>query len=114
MRSAILIFSLFSLASTPSHAVEDDLDAPPLPESPDLPPPVHSGEELEPDITIIRRGDKIIQEYRVNGQLYMVKIIPDAGPPYYLVDPDGDGNLDVRQSDMERNLNIPQWVILNW
>lgn len=96
-------------------------DAPPvpdgLPEPPDLPLPIESGEVLEPEepeITIKRRGAKTIQEYRINGALYMVKIVPDLGPPYYLIDTDGDGNMDVRQSNLERNLRIPQWVLLRW
>lgn len=89
-------------------------DAAPLPEPPDLPPPVESGEELEPDITIRREGDRMIQEYRINGRLYMVKITPDVGPPYYLIDPDGDGNLDVRRSDLEEGLRVPHWIIFKW
>ena len=87
------------------------------PEPPDLPLPIESGEVLEPDepeITIKRRGGKTIQEYRINGALYMVKIVPDIGPPYYLIDSDGDGNMDVRHSDLERNVKVPQWVLLRW
>ncbi len=93
---------------------EDDPAPLPFPEAPDLPPPLESGESLDPDITIIRRGKKTIQEYRVNGKLYMIKIVPDAGPPYYLVDSDGDGNMDVRRSDLEKGLQVPEWVIFSW
>ena len=38
-------------------------------------------------------GD-VISEYRVGGQLTMVKITPARGPTYYLMDTDGDGRLD--------------------
>ena len=38
-------------------------------------------------------GD-VISEYRVGGQLSMVKITPARGPTYYLMDTDGDGRLD--------------------
>ena len=38
-------------------------------------------------------GDTIA-EYRVAGQLHMVKITPARGPTYYLVDSNGDGRLD--------------------
>lgn len=85
-----------------------------VPETPEPPLPVQSGEELEPDITIIRKGDKTIQEYRQNGSLYMIKVIPDIGPPYYFVDYDGDGNLDVRRSDVETGMRINQWKIFSW
>jgi hypothetical protein len=84
------------------------------PEPPDLPMPVESGETLEPDITIIRRGEKTIQEYSVNGQIYMIKIIPDIGPAYYLIDKDGDGNMEVRGTDLDNGININQWQIYSW
>ncbi|CAL1241298.1 DUF2782 domain-containing protein [Candidatus Methylocalor cossyra] len=86
----------------------------PVPDPPELPPRVQSGEPMEPDITIIRRGEEVIEEYRINNRLYMVKIKPVIGPPYYLVDTNGDGNLDVRRSDNERGLQIPQWVLFSW
>lgn len=85
-----------------------------VPEPPDLPETVQSGENMEPDITIIKRGKETIQEYRINGKLYMVKITPSIGPPYYLVDNDGDGNMDARRSQLESGLKVPQWVLFSW
>ncbi len=76
--------------------------------------PVQDGEVLEPDITIIRKGNKTIQEFRKNGQLYMVKVKPDIGPAYYLIDNDGDGNIDVKQSEIEKDLKIHQWKLFEW
>lgn len=38
-------------------------------------------------------GD-VITEYRVAGQLTMVKVVPARGPSYYLIDSNGDGRLD--------------------
>lgn len=89
-----------------------DLEA--VPEPPDAPMPIESGETMEPDITIIRKGKKTIQEYRINGELYMIKIIPAVGPPYYLIDSDGDGTMDVRGTDLEKGMNINQWKLLEW
>lgn len=93
-------------------------EAPPAgnPEPPDIPMPVQSGETLEPepDITIIRRGKKTIQEYRINGELYKVKIIPDVGPAYYMIDSDGDGNMEIRGPDFNESSNINQWKIYSW
>ncbi|MEE9355975.1 MAG: DUF2782 domain-containing protein [Methylococcaceae bacterium] len=85
-----------------------------VPAPPKLPKPVEDGEKLEPDVTIIRKGDKNVQEYRINGELYMVKIVPDIGPAYYLVDSNGDGNMDVRRSDLQDDLKIPRWVLFSW
>ena len=35
----------------------------------------------EPDVTIRQDGDKTIQEYRVNGFLYAIKVTPRAASP---------------------------------
>lgn len=91
------------------------LDEPPaVPEPPELPPRVQSGEEMEPDITIIRKGKDTIQEYRRGGRLYMVKVKPQVGPAYYLLDSNGDGRMDVRKSDLDKNTDINQWLLFEW
>lgn len=72
------------------------------------------GVDDEPEITIIRRGDAVIEEYRVGGQLYMIKVTPRRGIPYYLVDTDGDGRLDSRRSELAEDMMIPSWTILRW
>lgn len=106
---------LLALLAFPAYAVDEK---PPrveeVPDAPDLPLPVESGETLEPDITIIRKGKDTIQEYRRGGKLYMIKVIPDIGPPYYFIDTDGDGNMDVRGNDLDRGSNINMWKILEW
>jgi len=66
----------------------------------------------EPEITIRQEADRTIEEYRVNGQLYAIKIIPKVGEPYYLVDSEGDGQLDKRQE--RGRLLIPSWVLFKW
>jgi hypothetical protein len=66
----------------------------------------------EPDVTIRQDGDKTIQEYRVNGFLYAVKITPKTGKPYFLVRADGsDGNF-VRSDSPD--MLIPAWEIFSW
>ena len=81
--------------------------------------PVHaeevttSDQELQPEVTIVHRGKETIEEYRVGGQLYMVKIIPSKGLPYYLMDMDGDGSLETRRNDLE-NPPVVQWRIFTW
>ena len=84
-----------------------------LPAPPDLPDPVESGEVIEPEVTIIQRDDATIEEYRINGQLYMVKVTPVVGPPYYLVDNDGNGSMETR-SNIYRDVTVPQWVLFTW
>ena len=43
----------------------------------------------------------------------MVRIQPQIGPPYFLLDLDGDGTLDV-QRDRVSDISIPQWVLFSW
>lgn len=70
-------------------------------------------EEAIPEIRVIKRGATKVQEYRLNGRLYMVKITPAKGKPYYLVDQTGDG-LMVRRSDPLAPQAVPQWVIMKF
>ena len=108
-------FILLSFLAFPVFAVDEKpprLEA--VPEAPEPPLPVQSGETMEPDITIIRKGKKTIQEYRRSGRLYMIKVIPDIGPPYYFIDNDGDGKMDVRRNDLDRGSDINMWKILEW
>ena len=64
---------------------------------------------LEPEITITTKRDEIHEEYRINGRLYMIKIIPAKGPPYYLIDYDGTG--EFRRSNREPTISPPLWVL---
>ena len=91
----------------PVHAEEDRAaPPPPLPEDP--------AEQMpEPEVRIIHREDRIVEEVSVNGQLRYVKITPKKGLPYYLVDTDGDGVLD-KQFDNLDNPPINQWILLRW
>ncbi|MDO9105419.1 MAG: DUF2782 domain-containing protein [Methylovulum sp.] len=108
-------FILMSFLALPVLAADEpqpDLES--LPEVPAPPVPVQSGETLEPDITIIRREKKTIQEFRRGGRLYMIKIVPDIGPPYYFLDTNGDGKMDVRSSDLDQGSHINMWKLLEW
>jgi hypothetical protein len=111
----LLLLSLLTLFTNPTYAVDE---SPPqvevLPEVPDLPMPVESGEEMEPDISIIRKGDKVIQEYRRSGRVYMIKVIPDIGPPYYFIDANNDGKLDAQKYDQDKGAQVNMWKILEW
>ena len=113
MRYLILLSIMLAL---PPWAVDDkppQLEA--VPEAPEPILPIQSGEKLEPDITIIRKEKKTVHEYRRGGKLYLIKVIPDMGPPYYFLDKDGDGKMDVRRDDLDRGeSNINVWKIFEW
>ncbi|WP_226597903.1 DUF2782 domain-containing protein [Marinobacter nauticus] len=60
---------------------------------------------------VIRPGEKeVFYEYRVNGQLMEIKVVPEIGPEYYLVPADGGGWVQ----DTESDLLVPSWVIFRW
>lgn len=69
--------------------------------------------EKEPQVTIVQKGADTVEEYRLNGLLYMIKITPKKGPPYYLIDSDGDGNLETRRNDLMPG-SVPVWVLFRW
>ncbi len=108
----------------PQGTGQDDLEKPPkIPpihaedrdEAP-LPPKVQD-EEFEPTVTIREEPDRQIEEYRRNGQIYMVKITPKGGLPYYYVDTDGDGRLEIDESSSSRAGDPVQpvfWKIKEW
>lgn len=85
-----------------------------VPQPPQIPPQVQSGEVLEPEVTIVESDKGTIEEYSINGRVYMIKITPSSGAPYYLLDNDGDGEMDVRQEAHPGNIAIPQWVLFSW
>ena len=98
-------------------ALAQEVPPPPgLQPVPDGPPGQNQAQEGEyqPEVTIIRRSDGTIEEYRVNGRLYMVKVIPRLGVPYFLVDSDGNGDLETRYNDLDSSLLLPGWVIFSW
>ena len=68
----------------------------------------------EPEVTIIQRGQERVEEYRMNNRVYMIKVTPAKGYPYYLVDTNGDGNFDTRRTGLDPKVTIPQWVLFHW
>ncbi len=89
---------------------------PPLEELPPPPMPdrVEEGESLEPEVTIRVTPRGTVQEYRLHGQVYMVKVFPRRGYPYYLIDADGDGRLETTSHELAPNFLIPAWVLYRW
>ena len=56
-------------------------------------------------------GDRV-EEYRVQGQLHVVKVTPRRGAPYYLIDRNGDGRLD--SSEGEGPVSPVMWKLFEW
>jgi hypothetical protein len=106
LSAVLLLMASYALAQD-----QDALDATPVvtPQEPivisDYQPP-----EGGPEIVIRPGENEVFYEYRVNGQLLEIKVVPEVGVPYYLVPADGGGFIQ----DTESDLLIPSWVIFRW
>lgn len=83
----------------------------PLPEPPPAPPGMLDAPS-EPAVNIRQgtRGEDKVEEYMRGGKVYMIKVTPSHGVPYYLVDQQGNGTF-VRQDVTDSGLRVPMWVI---
>lgn len=81
----------------------------------EVPPPpklevIDDDADQGPQVTITKQTEQTVEEYRVSGRLYMIKITPRNGPPYYMVDDRGDGKFS-RQESLDSGIRPPRWVI---
>lgn len=127
LRLCLPLLLAIAASATPAIAADDDFPLAKPPPVQELPPPlpqpetpaqttngyIPDGESLEPKVRIVHRANAVVEEYRINGKLYMVRVIPRIGIPYYLIDTTGDGNYDMRTTDLD-GPSVPMWVIYSW
>ena len=85
----------------------------PLPEPPPPPQGMELDNEVEQQVTIGKKGEDTVEEFRANGQLYMIKVTPPHGVPYYLYDDVGNGDF-TRRDAQDSGIRVPKWVIKRW
>jgi len=109
-----LLLALLALSSV-AQAAEKPVfpaDLEPLPEA--LPPPGASDADVEePQVTIVKKGEEQVEEYRMHGELYMMKVTPSHGLPYYLLREDQDGAWS-RMDGPNPPPVIPKWVLFRF
>jgi len=118
-RIAALVPLFTILLASSSLFAQDDLERPPpIPpeDAQDVPiPPKIEQEQIEPTVTIREEEGQRVEEYRLNGRVYMVKVTPEGGIPYYYIDNDGDGTLEL---DPTRSAFDPvrpvYWKVKEW
>ena len=111
MRPLFALPLLLAFATSQTPAEENAVEAPPaLPEE-DVYTQAEEGGDTQ--VTIRKRGSAVVEEYRHNGRLYMVKITPSKGLPYYLMDSDGDGSLETRRNSLD-DPEVVKWRIFSW
>ena len=113
--NALIPLLLALAAQDPAPAAEPADPAPAAREEAPIPEKVHAspeGDQLSAvNIRTEGNGDKV-EEYRQNGVLYMVKVTPERGVPYYLMDTDGNGKFN--REDVVDHVAPVYWTIYEW
>lgn len=131
LRHAVLILAMISLPAL-AETTPGKADVPPPPPMPKKMPakakkpssvpegtvriPGTKGKSLivpeGADIRIIPGKKQVEHQYRVNGKLIMIKIVPSVGKPYYIMYPEGRDGPAVRR-DLD-DIQAPAWIIHRW
>ena len=104
LAAALLVLPVAATAQEPAT----------VPEPPRYPAGVEAVDEPtpEPEVTIVERERDTVFEYRINGRLYMIKVTPPHGKPYYLVDRKGNGSFVQEETAVgDKGISVPMWVI---
>ena len=109
MRRLTFLIALLTIVAAPVSA-QNRSDVQALPEA--RPPAMEIlDDSIQPQVTIKKREGEIVEEYRVNGRLYKIKVTPEHGVPYTLVDQKGDGSFVPMETQGTPGLSVPMWVI---
>jgi hypothetical protein len=117
MRTSLLLATLLAAIAFPAAAQSSARPRPPgtTPlEEPPPPPLVEAEPGREPQVTVRTEGEQTIQEYRVNGKLFMQRVTPKHGKPYILMDNKGDGTFMRQDNPLDTGVRVPQWVLLEF
>lgn len=76
-------------------------------------PKVIEGQPIDKsEIKKHKDGDNEIEEYSLNGEVYMVKVTPPGGKSYYLHREDRNG--DWINDGPTRPLSVPKWILFRF
>ena len=110
--SSVLLFAFVGAAVATEPAKFKELPPPPeAPKNYQPPAPPKASEENvpEPEVVITTRGEDKYEEYRLGGRVYMIKVTPKVGKPYYLIDNEGRG--EFLRSDLQPSVSPPMWIL---
>lgn len=107
-----MLLSAVTLSAALSGQV---LEAPPPPPEAPLPDKVQPArqDQLGHEVTIRETEGRTIEEYRNNGQLYMVRVVPENGIPYYVVDHDGNGSIHTTEMGIQKVRPV-MYTLFTW
>jgi len=104
-------FCMLALAQQP-RALEPLPDVPPPPR-PSAAPPTSSSSN-EPQVTIRQENGNRVEEFRMRGRLYAVRITPPVGRPYIMVDRTGKGTMSRMDDVTGGGISPPQWTLFEF
>lgn len=70
--------------------------------------------DIAPQVRVRDYENRTVEEFSVNNNVYMVRITPAAGAPYYLIDSDGSGDMEWNRGRPGLDLQVPQWALISW
>jgi hypothetical protein len=108
-KSVEKLLTILMLVSLPAFAA-DQAPEPPKGSTPVPDGPPTAKDIEEPSITIRNKGPERVEEYRLRGKLYMIRVTPPHGRPYYLIDQMGQGEF-TRYDGPVPPIAVPQWVL---
>jgi hypothetical protein len=109
-----LASSLFATLMVAAAVASAQTPPPPKVDPTPPPPPDLSGDpEVEPQVTVIRRDDQVVEEVRIRGELRYIRVTPKGGRPYFLI-PDQNGNTYIRRDSLDPTLKVPMWVLFSF
>ena len=110
VRCLILLSFPFSFAFAQQPPNLEPLPADQIPP----PPQIKIDPSQEPVVTTTKRGEDKVEEFRIGGKLYMIRVTPPNAPSYVLVDQDGTGKFGPSAGPADAdafNLHVPMWVL---
>lgn len=114
---ALLLAGGGALAQEQGGQPADEAEVPAPPAMPDREPMPERAPQLDlppPTVTIRREDEQLIEEYSIQGRVYMVRVTPKNAPPYVLVDMHGTGELRRADTEVGPHIHVPHWILFEW
>lgn len=108
--SRLVVVGLLCIAAPLWAATPSDAE---LLEEVPSPPKVIEGQPLDkPTINKRKDGENQLEEYSINGEVYMVKVTPPSGKSYYLHKDDRNGTW-INDGPVAP-VSVPHWILFRF
>lgn len=74
--------------------------------------PVFAQNNQEETVTIRSEQGNTLYEYKINGEIVEIKVVPKKGKPYYLVPNPNDADNFIRRESPR--ISAPSWILFRW